>query len=297
MDFNIFKTLLSFMTFVTTILTSFAPIKKFRKRVNKTLSFATIFLMNSLLVDDLKVSYTQKVLEVKRPLMISNHVGYYDGIFIWLAISQLKPGVFIIMFAKYQIFFLAWMFEILNRGFTKFFLLFRDFNYDVLVLRKASLYYNQLEHEDACMLIFPEGTLYQHVHSKFLGEERSVHRNIQNLNNVIIPKNKGVDTLIRYSKFDSVIDCTIKIVNKPNGRIDVHLLFIVIDLPKVEENINGKWILERFEEKNKRLGQKSICSNIEEQVLTIDLHTNANPLYMMINGWFDKYLGVHNVLG
>lgn len=124
--------------------------------------------------------------------------------------------------------------------------------------------------KDMCSLvIYPEGRVYREIYYKESIDYCDEH-NLKRLTNVVLPRYKGLYTLLTHSSFCKIYDLTVRydntVVSKPfsfsdyiNGKSNNMHIYIkeiqLKDIPLDDQNIFKEWLYDLYYTKDKLLDQ------------------------------------------
>lgn len=204
-----FPTYISMCFFTYPILLCTNAINKSLTRViSRMWTFSTFVFVKIMFVKNIRLFYNPSILNLRKTLLISNHVNNLDWIILWMSLTCIKRKN-IIFNAKNTTFFYGSMFKLLNNFGTDFVFLKRNINYDYITLVESCK--DISKKEEFVSVLFPEGTLLCKKKSKFVNFQRALHRNMEIPNKTLVPKTTGFKIIMEnlHENIQGLIDCTI----------------------------------------------------------------------------------------
>ncbi|CCA61438.1 hypothetical protein AV955_gp081 [Diadromus pulchellus ascovirus 4a] len=242
---------------------------------NYVLQWTTKLLLKTMMIENINMTYTPDAPDVSLAVVISNHVSFVDWFVIWACLWRLKPGLFLVFFAKRSLMLFASLFETINKNFIKILLLMRDINYDFLTIKGLEPIIKAKCDRPVFVVVFPEGTLITHKRSALVNLRRSLTRRVEKLNNVMIPKNTGFDNILKMVPGAKVIDVTLKYSHRTSiwtmlrgKRASVEVFVKVVDPPSAD---SFEWLYNNFKEKDARLSSTPFMDGFQGETYTINL--------------------------
>lgn len=236
--------------------------KKFAQYANVIWSFSLFFFVKLLFIRDIQVHYDPKILKYSKSIFISNHVNNLDWFIIWISLTSMKKNK-IIFNTKRSMFFYGKFIEKICGKKTDFIFLNRHLDYDYITLVDACKKMRKMD--EFITVLFPEGTLISHKHSKLISNRRSKSRNTKATENVMIPKTSGFKILRDELKHDlnGIINCTLryspnfnslwKFLSGKRTTVQVYIDTIDIDEIPTEDSAVENWLIDLFHEKDQFL--------------------------------------------